>query len=134
MGNKYCSSYSAKGGLGLRDWSQLIIKGNGTTVQSLGVPLCTSGDDVDYCVSRDDSIFLSTNSSGNILISYHKPDGSWTNPKILNKNYLGWAPCLSVDNKYLFYTYGSSASNINIYWAKIDNLIDSLKHTEFNNQ
>jgi len=131
-GNYYCSSYSAAGGLGQRDWSQLVISGTDSVVQSLGRPLCTTGDDIDFCVSRDESCFISS-SSGSICISYHKPDGSWTNPKKLIST-PGWAPCLTSDNRFLFFTTGSgilSHGDTWIYWVRVDNLIDSLKHTNY---
>ncbi len=131
-GNYYCSSYSANGGLGLRDWSRLMINGTDSIVQSLGRPICTTGDDVDFCVSKDESYFIS-NVNRNLCISYHKPDGTWTNPKKLISS-LGWAPCLTADNKFLFYSSGSgipSLGNTWIYWVRVDNLIDSLKHTNY---
>ena len=72
-----------------------------------------------------------------LRISYHKMDGGWTNPKGLGSTInfgLGmWGPVVTADNKYLFYTTGTRAdfSDTYIYWVRIDNLIDSLKHTNF---
>jgi hypothetical protein len=132
-GNFYFSSNSSKGGLGQRDWSRLIINGTDTVLQSLGVPLCTSGDDVDFCVSRDELCIILARASFGIFISYHKPDGTWTNPKKLITS-LGWSPCLTSDNKFLFFSSGSGTASRNdtwIYWERVDNLIDSLKHTNF---
>jgi hypothetical protein len=131
-GHYYCASYSASGGLGLRDWSRLVISGTDSIVQSLGRPLCTTGDDIDFSVSRDESYFISS-ANGNLCISYHKPDGSWTNPKKLIST-PGWAPCLTSDNTFLFFTTGSgilSQGDTWIYWVRVDNLIDSLKHTNY---
>jgi hypothetical protein len=127
-GNYYFSSKSSSGGLGQRDWSKLVINGADTALQSLGLPLCTSGDDVDFCVSRDESYIILARANFEISISYHKPNGSWTNPKILTTS-RGWAPCLTSDNKYLFFSSGSGTPSI--YWERVDNLIDSLKHTNF---
>jgi hypothetical protein len=132
-GNYYFSSTNSNGGLGLRDWSRLIIKGADTILQSLGLPVNTTGDDIDFCVSKDESYLIMAKANFGICISYHKPDGSWTNPKKLITS-SGWNPCLTSDNKYLFYTSGSGVASQNntwIYWVRVDNLIENLKHTNF---
>jgi hypothetical protein len=122
-GTFYFGSYNANGGLGARDWSRLIINGNDTIIKSLGVPLCTSNDDVDFCVSRNDSFMIVFTDKA--YVSYHKNDGSWSDKKLLSTKIPGgWGNYVSSDNKYLFYTYGTSASNAHIYWIKIDNLIN----------
>jgi len=139
-GNLYFGSRSAKGGLGQLDWSELIINGNDTTVQSLGAPLCTSGDDVDFCVSSNDSIIIISSGSSNnrqayghadLFISYKKMDGTWTNPinlgttiNINDPKDGRWAPCLTSDKKYLFYSGGWYSPAI--YWVS-SSFIDSLK-------
>jgi hypothetical protein len=122
-GTFYFGSYNANGGLGARDWSRLIINDNDTIIKSLGVPLCTSNDDVDFCVSKNDSFMIVF--SDKAYISYHKNDGSWTNKKVLsNQTSGGWGNYISPDNKFLFYTYGTTETNAHIYWLRIDNLID----------
>ena len=145
-GNYYFGSYTSKGGLGARDWSKLVISGNDTTVESLGTPLCSSGDDVDFGISKNDSFIIissgtstnrKANSNADLFISYKKSDGTWTNAKNLgiqiNINDSGngrWAPCFTADNKYLFYTGGWNGPAI--YWVQIDNYIKNLRFTNFN--
>ena len=144
-GNLYFGSMSAKGGLGQLDWSELVIKGNDSSVQSLGAPLCTSDKDVDFSISRNDSVIIiasgsSTNrkASGilDLFVSYKKMNNTWTNPKNLgptininDKNDGRWAPCFTADNKYLFYTSGWNGPSI--HWVRIDSLIDRLKKTNY---
>jgi hypothetical protein len=119
------------------DISQLMIQGTDTTVQSLGIPINSTNNGADYFISRDESysIFVvKSNGLGNLFISYHKPGGGWTNPKSLGglinaANAWEWGPYVTDDNKYLFFT--RQTSSINIFWVRADNLIDSLKHTNF---
>lgn len=42
-----------------------------------------------------------------------------------------WGPYVTPDNKYLFYTTGTKPdySDVNVYWVRVDGLIDSLKKT-----
>lgn len=141
-GNYYFSSQYALGGLGKRDWSILVINGTDTTLQSLGIPLCTEGDDVDFSISKNDSVFIfggkraGTTNQSDLYVSFKTNGHSWTNPKNLgstiNMNNPAdgrWAPCITSDNKYLFYTGGWSSPKI--FWVRIDHLIDSLRHTNF---
>ena len=139
-GNFYFSSEYSNGGLGKRDWSKLVITGKDTTLQSLGPPLCTSDDDVDFCVSRNDSVIIiaakrtETTNKLDLFISYRKNNNFWTTPQNLgpkininNPNDGRWSPSLTSDNKYLFYTGGWNSPKI--YWVRINNLIDSIKQT-----
>ncbi len=135
-GNYYVSSIPANN-IGGRNISKLIIQGSDTSTTSLGTPLNnTSGDNLDFFVARDESFIITAPGSG-LCISYHKNDGSWTNPKSLGSKInfgLGmWGTYVSPDNKYLFYTTGTKAdySDAYVYWVRIDSLIDSLKHTNF---
>ncbi|MCK9423451.1 MAG: putative Ig domain-containing protein [Bacteroidales bacterium] len=133
--NYYISSRSSTG-LGAGDWCKLFINGADTTASSLGLPLNTAGDNLDFIVSRDDSLMIVAKPGG-LCISYHKPDSKWTNPKNLGSTInfgLGmWGPYVSSDNKYLFYSTGTNPnySDTYVYWVRIDGLIDSLRHTNF---
>jgi len=70
-------------------------------------------------------------------ISYNR-NGRWTNPKNLgpsiNTNAIEYGSYVSPDNKYYFFSrpagWGPNAA-ADIYWIKIDVLIDSLSHTNF---
>jgi hypothetical protein len=132
-GNYYISSKSGKGA-GLSDWCKVNINGTDTTIASLGRPLNTSGEDLDFFVSRDESFIIVTNRPG-LGISYRKPDGSWTSPRGFGPKIdfgLGsWGAYVTSDNKYMFYSTGTKKdySDVYTYWIRIDGIIDSLKHT-----
>jgi len=132
-GNYYISS-RPKTGIGAGDWCKLLINAADSTAFSLGRPLNTSGDNLDFFVSKDETYMIVCTYSG-LGISYHKKDGSWTNPRNLGAKInfgLGmWGPYVSSDNKYLFYTTGTKEdySDVHEYWVRIDGLIDSLKYT-----
>jgi hypothetical protein len=132
-GEKYISSNSGNGA-GLNDWCRIIISGADTTASSLGRPLNTGGENLDFFVSGDESYMIVTNRP-TLAISYRKADGSWTNPRAFGKKIdfgLGsWGPWVTPDNKYLFYSTGTKPdySDVAVYWVRIDNIIDSLKNT-----
>jgi hypothetical protein len=131
--NYYISTKSGKGE-GLNDWCRVIINGADTTALSLGRPLNTGGENLDFFVSRDESFMIVTNRP-QLGISYRKSDGTWTNPRVLGKKIdfgLGsWGPWVTPDNKYLFYSTGTKPdySDVGVFWVRIDGIIDSLKHT-----
>lgn len=132
-GNQYISSIAGNG-TGLNDWCMINISGTDTTASSLGRPLNTSGENLDFFISHDESFMIVTNRPG-LGISYRKNDGTWTNPRGLGKRIdfgLGsWGPWVTPDNKYLFYSTGTKPdySDVAVYWVRIDGVIDSLKNT-----
>ncbi|TAL72654.1 MAG: hypothetical protein EPN88_04810 [Bacteroidetes bacterium] len=132
-GNSYISSNSGNGA-GLNDWCKVSINGADTTALSLGRPLNTGGENLDFFVSRDESYMIVTNRP-RLGISYRNNDGSWTNPRYFGPKIdfgLGsWGPWVTPDNKYLFYSTGTKPdySDVAVYWVRIDGAIDSLKHT-----
>lgn len=132
-GSKYVSS-TAGNGIGMNDWCRVEISGEDTTAVSMGRPLNTGGDNLDFFVSADETFMIVTNRPG-LAISYKKDDGSWTNPRYLGKKIdfgLGsWGPVVTRDNKYLFYSTGTKPdySDVAVYWVRIDRVIDSLKNT-----
>jgi hypothetical protein len=131
-GNYYISSKSG-GGVGLNDWGRVMITGADTTALSLGRPLNTGGENLDFFVSRDESFMIVTNRPG-LGISYRNNDGSWTNPRNfgpkINFGLGSWGPYVTPDNKYLFYSTGTKPdySDVYVYWVRIDGAIDSLKN------
>jgi hypothetical protein len=133
-GHYYISSISNPG-IGAADWCKLFINGADTTAISLGLPLNSSIDNLDFFVSRDETFMILAKSG--LKISFHKNDGNWTNPKDLGPQInfgLGmWGPFVSSDNKYLFYTTGTQPdySDTYVYWVRIDSLMDSLKYTNY---
>jgi hypothetical protein len=132
-GNFYISSKSGKGA-GLSDWCRVIITGADTIASSLGRPLNTGAENLDFFVSWDETFMIVTNRPG-LAISYRNKDGSWTNPRNFGPRIdfgLGsWGPYVTPDNKYLFYSTGTKPdySDVNVYWVRIDSIIDSIKQT-----
>jgi hypothetical protein len=133
-GENYISSKSGKGA-GLSDWCKVSINAADTTVLSLGRPLNTRGEDLDFFVSWDESYMIVTNRPG-LGISYKSRDGNWTTPRNLGPKIdfgIGsWGPIVTPDNKYLFYSTGTKPdySDVYVYWVRIDGIIDSLKQTD----
>ena len=130
-GNYYISSKSGKGA-GLSDWCRVSFNGPDTTIVSLGRPLNTGSEDLDFFVSHDESYMIVTNRP-RFGISYKNADGSWTNPRYFGPKIdfgLGsWGPWVTPDKKYLFYSTGTKPdySDVAVYWVRIDGVIDSLK-------
>jgi len=128
-GNYYISTKSGKG-VGLSDWCRVAIKGADTSTVSLGRPLNSEGEDLDFFVSRDESYMIVTNRPG-LGISYRNDDGSWTNPvnfgPVIDFGLGSWGPWVTPDNKYLFYTTGTKRdySDVHIYWVRIDGIIEN---------
>lgn len=132
-GNYYISS-KAVNGAGLTDWCRLKIRDADTTVISLGRPLNTPGDNLDFFIARDESFIITTSNLG-LCISYLQKDGSWSNPVNLGPEInfgLGmWGPFVTQDNKYLFYSTGTKPdySDVNIYWVRFDDVIKRYRQT-----
>ena len=127
-------------GISSKDLGYLQINGKDTTIINLGKPINTNMNENDFFIAGDESYIIHARSSssiaGDLYISYKKANGSWTNSKSLGPqvNSLLWEfGCyVTKDNKYLFFTRGGNAfSSYYIYWVRIDNLIDSLRHTNF---
>jgi len=123
---------------GNSDICKLSIHNSDTTILSLGKPINKTETENDFFIARDESyiIFFRLIAPNDLFISYHKSNGSWTNPKSLgsniNTNIYDCCPYVTRDNKYLFFTRGNwPMSTYYTYWVKIDNIIDSLKHTNF---
>lgn len=115
--------------------------GGDTTIKSLGVPLNTPGFNGDFFVAPDESyILISAKEQPDfeceIFISYHKKDGTWTNPKSLGPEINEgkahrWGEYVTPDGKYLFYSYGHSPADCSLYWVRFDNLLRDLRRTNF---
>ncbi|MFA5403643.1 MAG: putative Ig domain-containing protein [Ignavibacteria bacterium] len=124
---------------GNSDICKLVIHNSDTTILSLGKPINKTDVENDFFIARDESyiIFFRLISPNDLFISYHKNNGSWTNPKSLGPNIntpgnYECCPYVTSDNKYLFFTRGNWPMNTYYtYWVKVDNIIDSLKHTNF---
>jgi len=112
-----------------------------TTITTLGKPVNTPGFDGDFFIAPDESYMLLSAKEKpdfecEIFISYHKPDGTWTNPKTLGAliNYgeaHRWGEYVTPNNKYLFFSYGHGPWDCSLYWVRFDNLLQKLRHTNF---
>ncbi len=138
-GNYYLSSYP-EGCLGQRDICRLIIENSDTSLVGLGLPINSSANEGDFFISNDESfmIVMSNRPGGygstDLYLSYRKSNGNWTNPKNLgpsvNTSTDDFGPYITADAKYLFYESGYVSTG-SIYWIQIDQLIDSLRYTNF---
>lgn len=134
-GGDYVSART-KNGAGMADWCRVNYTENGASASSLGRPLNTGGDNLDYFISADESFMVVTNRP-KFGISFKKSDGSWSAPKVfgpvIDFGLNCWGPYVTNDNKYLFYTTGTKPdySDVQVHWVKIDGIIDSLKKEVF---
>ncbi len=117
------------------------IASGDTTIHTLGKPINTPGFDGDFFVAPDESYMVISAKEHpdyecEIYISSHKKDGTWTNPKSLGpkiNNGLAhrWGEYVTPDNKYLFYSYGHGPQDCALYWVRFDDLLENLKHTNY---
>lgn len=137
-GNFYCGA-EIRGGIGKWDIYKVDINNGDINYENIGRPINTTNNDVEFFISKDESyMVVGANEGGpggrDLYISYRKKDKTWTNPKSLgskinNSSDFKWAPYVTSDNKYLFYS--SEPYPLRIYWVDFDNLLDSLRHTNF---
>jgi hypothetical protein len=119
---------------------QPIASGD-TSIRTLGKPMNTPGFDGDFFVAPDESyIVISAKEHPDyeceLFISYHKKDGTWTNPKSLGPKINNgpahrWGEYVTPNNKYLFYSYGHGPEDCAIYWVRFAELLENLKHTNY---
>lgn len=141
-GTFYAAMKNARDKIGTTDWSKIIINHTDTLITSLGAPLNTTKDNLDFYISRDESYIIFASDRTDIVkygyfdlfISFKKNDKSWTIPQNLGKIIndpaeVRWGPFVSPDNKYLFYSRTSKPDNSDActYWIRIDNVVDSLR-------
>lgn len=84
LGNYYLTTNPVISATG--DITKLVIKNTDTTIQNLGFPVNSINNGFDFFISPDESYIVrvvKANGVGSLFISYHKPDGNWTNPKTL---------------------------------------------------
>lgn len=131
---KYYASARSKSSVGLADWSKIQKNGDNCNIQSLGFPINTVADNLDFYIDKDEN-FIITCLGGPIGISYPDGKGKWSNSRYLNEKINfgigGWGAYISPDNKYIFYTTGTKMdySDTYVYWVSMGSQVDSLKHT-----
>jgi hypothetical protein len=120
----------------------LPVSEKDTMAQTLGEPLNTPGFDGDFFVAPDESyIIISAKETKNykceIDISFHKKNGSWTEPvslgPLINTGVADrWGEYVTPDGKYLFYSKGTSEKDCAIYWVRFDKLLEKMKMEALN--
>ncbi len=141
LNNYYISTYY-EGSTSNGEICQLVMQNGDTLCKSFGKPLNTSFQENDFFIAPDESyIIVSRNASGNsadMYLSFKKENGNWTNPKKfdarINADGYNWeyGQFISKDGKYLFYTSGGlDWSSYYTYWIKIDQIIDSMRNTNY---
>lgn len=121
-------------------FSRLAFTAEGVKVKSLGRPLNTKGYNGDFFVAPDESyMIVSTNETpdyeAELYISFRRPDDTWSvpvslGPKINNGLAHRWGQFVTADEKYLFYSYGTSEKDCAIYWVRFDSLLKELRPRE----
>ena len=68
---------------------------------------------------------------GDLFVSFKKDDNTWTKPqnlgKPINSPGFDFAPYVTNDGKYLFFTRQGGPTNIFLYWVRIDGAIAKLR-------
>lgn len=118
-------------------FSVLTISGGNVQVKSLGRPLNEPGFNGDLYVAPDESYMIvsareTPTYQSELYISFHKHDGTWTEPVSLGEKINDglahrWGQYVSPDGKYLFYSHGTSEKDCAIYWVRFDKLLARLR-------
>lgn len=118
-------------------FSRLAFTAEGVKVESLGRPLNAKGYNGDFFVAPDESyMIVSANETpdyeSELQISFRRPDDTWSVPiglgsKINSGLAHRWGQFVTADEKYLFYSYGTSEKDCAIYWVRFDRLLKELR-------
>lgn len=118
-------------------FSVLTNSGGNVQVKSLGRPLNEQGFNGDLYIAPDESYMIvsakeTESYQSQLYISFHKHDGTWTEPVSLGEKINGglahrWGQYVSPDGKYLFYSHGTSEKDCAIYWVRFDKLLAHLR-------
>lgn len=127
------------------NWRFAVLAGTGsdTSIQSLGEPPNSPGAfNGDFCIAPDESyMIISTKETATfeceLFISFRNANQGWTAPvslgALINDGPAHrWGPYVSPDEKYLFYTRGTSEKDCAIYWVRFDTLLKKLKPRDLN--
>lgn len=124
-GTLYFSS-NRPGGLGQSDIYRVRrLAGRWAAPENLGAAVNTPGLEFDPFVSPDETylVFASERPGGHggadLYVTAWKADGTWTTPVNLgprvNSKFEDYAPMVSPDGRYLFFTSGTPGSD-DVYW------------------
>jgi len=121
-------------------YSLLTISDGNARVSSLGRPINEPGFNGDLFVAPDESYMIvsakeTKTFESELYISFHKHDGTWTDPvnlgpKINDGLAHRWGQYVSPDGKYLFYCRGTSEKDCAIFWVRFDKLLTTLTPKE----
>jgi hypothetical protein len=120
------------------DIAVINVSNQDTVLHNLGAPINNdTAFDGDFFIAPDESyIIISTNETKDfeceLYISFHKQDKTWTKPvslgPLINDGTAHrFGEYVTPDNKYLFYTKGTSEKDCHIYWVRFDLLLKKLK-------
>jgi hypothetical protein len=124
-------------------WKFSLLAGAGSdaSIQNLGAPLNSLGFNGDFYIAPDESYMIisakeSPTFESELYISFRKPNNQWTVPlslgPLINDGVAHrWGAYISPDNKYLFYTKGTSEKDCTIYWVRFDRLLTRLQQQAF---
>jgi hypothetical protein len=126
-------------------WRFAVLAGTGsdTSIQSLGEPLNNPATfNGDFCVAPDESYMIISAKETptfecELFISFRKADLNWTVPvslgPLINDGLAHrWGPYVTPDEKYLFYTKGTSEKDCTIYWVRFDTILKKLRPADLN--
>jgi ankyrin repeat protein len=130
----FCSA--REGGKGRHDiYRARLVDGRFARPENLGNPINSEASDFDPYIAPDESyvIFASTRPGGlgnaDLYISFRSKDGSWSEPRNfgapVSSPYLDYAPMVSPDGKYLFFTSGRGGAD-DVYWVDAG-VIDAMR-------
>lgn len=118
-------------------YSLLTFSNGDARVKSLGRPLNGPGFNGDLFIAPDESyMIVSANETkdyeSELYISFRKPDLTWTAPVSLGSSINNgvahrWGQYVTPDQKYLFYTHGTSEKDCALYWVRFDTLLEKLR-------
>ncbi len=131
-GTWYASAQPPTGAGGM-DWCTTTNPADPSLLRNIeGVS--TNNPNYDFYVARDESYMIlilrvGGYGLGDMFISYHEPDGSWTAPRNLgpkvNTSGEEYAPYVSPDGRCLFFYHSPSpVSNARIHWIEVGDLFD----------
>lgn len=139
--NFYISTYY-EGSASDGEICKLKMENGDTVFQNLGRPLNSSLQENDFLIAANESYLIVSRTpnggTADMYLSFKNENGKWTNPKKLEEpintpgNNWEYGQFISADGKYLFFTSGGlSWPSYYTYWIRIDNIIDSLKYTNY---
>jgi hypothetical protein len=138
-GNYYLT-YNLKGPI-RGNISKILIKNADTIVQSLGDPINSTDNGVDFFVSKDETYMIFVRHpggvNGDLFITFLLKNGNWSTPEklntLINSPCWEWGPFVTNDNQYLFFTRGCPNERPSVFWVSIGKEIALLRSKTFMN-